>query len=132
MTTRKIDQLIARRNKLTNRRDGLYDHKVVDDIDKKLAALSPAGERNDVDLLLGRTCATLPSQPVYDAHSHAETVAKRHGDMTGIGWPLQAMINTVNDAKPLSDLSERMALAYKESELKDYDDWQHIKGDCDL
>lgn len=73
------------------------------------------------------------AQPDYSrAAFERNVIAKRHGDMTGIGWPLQDMINTVNDTDPLSDLADRMALAYKESELKDYDDWQHINGDCAL
>lgn len=88
-----IDKLIARRNKLTNRRDSLTDWSLIDKIDENLAQLSPAGERNDVDLLLGRTCATLPQRPhivmvavdtdakqetVYDAASHYDTIAQRH------------------------------------------------------
>lgn len=60
-TTAQIDKLIARRNKLTNRRDGLTDSAVIARIDAQLRDVPP-GQRNDVDLLLGRSCATLPDR----------------------------------------------------------------------
>lgn len=59
MTYLSIDELIALRDRLTDRRDEAVDYVAVDQIDAKLAQV-PAGERNDVDLLLGRTCAVLP------------------------------------------------------------------------
>lgn len=59
MTDEKINALINRRNKLTNRRDGLTDSKRIQRIDAQLSQ-TPPGQRNDVDLLLGRTCAILP------------------------------------------------------------------------
>lgn len=61
MTTAQIDRLIARRERLTNRRDGLTDSAVINRIDAQLATI-PAGQDNRVDLLLGRSCATLPDR----------------------------------------------------------------------
>jgi hypothetical protein len=59
MTPDKIDRLIARRAKLTSRRS--INQPAVDEIDAQLATVTP-GERNDVDLLLGRLCAILPER----------------------------------------------------------------------
>ena len=64
MTTDQIDALITRRNKLTNRRDGLTDSKRVKRIDAQLEQV-PAGQDNRVDLLLCRSCAVLPERPTY-------------------------------------------------------------------
>lgn len=64
MNDDRIDYLIAQRNKLLQRRDALYDRKRIDAIDAKLAAV-PAGQRNDVDLALGRPEAQLPERPGY-------------------------------------------------------------------
>jgi hypothetical protein len=55
-----IIRLIARRDRLTNRRDGRLNRPALDEIDAQLSALCPAGQSNDVDLLLGRSCAVLP------------------------------------------------------------------------
>ncbi len=77
MNNTEIDILIAARNRLTNRRDEQIDFAAVDNIDALLSTCKP-GRRNDVDLLLGRTCATLQPQPVYDAASHYDTITQRH------------------------------------------------------
>ena len=61
MTDEQIDHLIGARNRLTGRR--FIDSRAVDHIDAVLRDV-PAGQRNDVDLLLGRRCAKLPD---YDA-----------------------------------------------------------------
>lgn len=60
-TNTQINELIASRNCLTNRRDELIDLDAVDHIDNILRDV-PAGQRNDVDLLLGRSCAVLPKR----------------------------------------------------------------------
>ncbi len=65
MNDQQIDRLIARRDKLLTRRDGLYDHAVINRIDAKLRAACPAGQRNDVDMALGRLCAVLPPRVDY-------------------------------------------------------------------
>ncbi len=57
-TPAQIARLIARRERLTNRRDERINFPAVKEIDAQLAQV-PAGERNDVDLLLGRPCAQL-------------------------------------------------------------------------
>lgn len=64
MTDDRIDYLIAQRNKLLQRRDALYDRKRIDAIDAKLRDVPP-GERNDVDLALGRHEAQLPVREGY-------------------------------------------------------------------
>ena len=68
MTEDQINHLITRRNKLTDRRDSLTDWKRVRRIDAQLAAV-PAGQRNDVDLLLGRPCAVLPERAYVQAQA---------------------------------------------------------------
>lgn len=70
LTDAQIDRLIARRNRLTNRR-GTYNKPAVDGIDAQLSQV-PAGERNDIDLLLGRSCATLPKRVVMVQHVDGE------------------------------------------------------------
>jgi hypothetical protein len=61
MTDDQINRMIAARNKLTNVRDERIDWTTVDAIDTMLRDV-PAGQRNDVDLLLGRSCAVLPTR----------------------------------------------------------------------
>ena len=63
-TQEQIDRLIAIRERLTNRRDEQIDFVAVDLIDNMLREVTP-GQRNDVDLLLGRSCAVLPSRSAY-------------------------------------------------------------------
>ncbi len=60
MNASKIDLLLARRDKLLTRRDGLYKHSVVDRIDSQLRDVPP-GQDNRVDLALGRACAVHPA-----------------------------------------------------------------------
>lgn len=83
-----IDRLISRRNKLTSRRDGLYDHRLISRIDEQLEHVPP-GARNDVDLLLGRPCAQLPPRPGYlvnqaitveDGEALADAMVQAHDD----------------------------------------------------
>jgi hypothetical protein len=69
MTDEQIDQLIAVRNYQTNRRDELTDWAQVDSIDVLLRDVPP-GQRNDVDLLLGRLCAVLPVRAALQAAAH--------------------------------------------------------------
>lgn len=52
-TPEQITKLIARRERLTNRRDERINFPAVNEIDTRLA-LIPVGERPDVDALLGR------------------------------------------------------------------------------
>lgn len=52
-TPEQIAKLIARRERLTNRRDEHINYPAVDEIDARLA-LIPVGKRPDVDALLGR------------------------------------------------------------------------------
>jgi hypothetical protein len=104
MNASQIDDLLRKRDRLLTRRDGLYDNKVIDRIDKQLATVEPETD-NRVDLALGRRCAKL----------------ERRG-----------YIDSDRDMTPMTELADSIALAYKESELKDYADWQHIKGDLDL
>jgi NADH:ubiquinone oxidoreductase subunit F (NADH-binding) len=83
MTPEEITQLIAIRNRLTNRRDEMIDFAAVDEIDAVLSTVQP-GTRNDIDLLLGRPCAVLPSAALAAAAAevgveyrwmHADTIA---------------------------------------------------------
>lgn len=84
-----IDHLIAAREAITNRTEDYINLKAVDAIDALLSDVPP-GQRDDVDLLLGRTCAELPERAEYDTlaewhdhredygpASHAATVAAR-------------------------------------------------------
>lgn len=86
-----VDGLIARRNKLTDRRDGLTDSNVINRIDAKLREI-PTGQREDVDLLLGRV---LPSYAVHDPESPREVLARQQraemDDETILtNWPLSS------------------------------------------
>ena len=58
-----IDRLINRRERLTRSR--YVNLPAVADIDAQLAEQFAPGERNDIDLLLGRSCAVLPERPAY-------------------------------------------------------------------
>ncbi len=60
MNATKIDRLIAKRDRLLTRRDGLYDSEVINRIDAQLAQVEP-GVDNRVDLALGRACAVHPA-----------------------------------------------------------------------
>jgi len=64
MTDQQIDRLIAARNSMTDvcLPDGVYADTA--DIDALLRDVQP-GQRNDVDRLLGRTCAVLPARVDY-------------------------------------------------------------------
>ena len=66
MTDEQIDHIIGARNRLTSRPDGLIDTRAVDHLDAVLRDV-PAGQRNDVDLLLGRRCAVLPDYEALQA-----------------------------------------------------------------
>lgn len=61
LTTDRINQLLARREKLLTKRDALYDNKRVDRIEAILAQV-PDGQNNRIDLALGRPCAQLEPQ----------------------------------------------------------------------
>lgn len=74
MTDNDIDALIAIRERATNRRDEQIDWNAVDLIDAQLAQV-PAGKRNDVDLLLGRSCAQLPECVEYQLRPATDTAA---------------------------------------------------------
>lgn len=60
----QIDRLIARREKLTNRRDEHINIPAVNEIDSRLR-LVPQGERQDVDKLLGRAIPSLETVTLY-------------------------------------------------------------------
>ncbi len=66
-TPTRIARLVARREKLTNRRDGRLNLPALDEIDAQLSELSPAGADNKVDLLLGRLCAVVETLERYGA-----------------------------------------------------------------
>lgn len=78
MNDERINRLIARRNKLTNRRDENINRPAVAEIDAQLATIEP-GQRNDVDLLLGRSCAKLPKRNERD--DYLTGIADQHEDM---------------------------------------------------
>lgn len=77
MNTSQIDRLIANRNKLTDRRDGLTDSKRVRNIDAQLSQV-PAGADNRVDLLLGRACAVLPPHYMLTPREISVTQAEQY------------------------------------------------------
>jgi hypothetical protein len=116
----EIERLIARRDLLTNRRDGLTDSKEIAKIDRKLATV-PEGVNNDVDLRLGRTCAKLPEQPDYGPASRAATIRARHGDMTGMYAPLQALMNAAAKANQ-GVIDDEM-----EAQHDDREDWRNCQ-----
>lgn len=64
MTDERINRLMRRRAKLTNRRDEHINRPAIAEIDAQLATVAP-GQRNDVDLALGRPCAQLPPRVDY-------------------------------------------------------------------
>jgi hypothetical protein len=79
-TNAQIDHLIATRERLTNRRDEQIDYTAVALIDDVLREVAP-GQRNDVDLLLGRLCAQLPTRADYNP-------------LEGVDWtPIKAELN---------------------------------------
>jgi len=69
MNDTQINHLIAARNKITDVM--IHDAISTDtaDIDALLREV-PAGQRNDVDLLLGRRCAKLPARVEYDIEAN--------------------------------------------------------------
>lgn len=77
MNEQKINRLIEQRNKLLQRRDSLYDHERVNRIDAKLSAAVAPGQRQDVDLLLGRV---LPSYAVRWSSDSERAEAKERGE----------------------------------------------------
>ena len=64
MTDQQIDRLIAARNNITDRIESDEYYQSTADIDALLRDVPP-GTRNDVDRLLGRTCAVLPARVDY-------------------------------------------------------------------
>lgn len=74
LTTERIARLITRRERLTNRRDGRINFPAVDEIDEKLREV-PAGERPDVDALLGRYPSMRPATDTSAATAHVAELA---------------------------------------------------------
>lgn len=117
MNDDRIDYLIGQRNKLTNRRDEWVDWKRVDAIDEKLKQVEP-GERNDVDLLLGRPEARLAARVV----TRLEEEERREG------WITPPTV-TAEEVGPIVDeMMKRYGATMKENPK----DWRDLKGDCDL
>ena len=71
MTNAEITALLKRRDKMLERRDGLWSSKRVAAIEKKLATVPP-GQRADVDAALGRRSA---SRPMYERNEKREAPA---------------------------------------------------------
>lgn len=71
LTDEQIDHLITIRNVFTDRRDEMIDFGAVEHVDVLLSSVPP-GQRNDVDLLLGRSCAALPKRPGYFVNPAAQ------------------------------------------------------------
>lgn len=103
MNDAKIAKLIASRNRLTDRRDGLTDSKRVAAIDAQLAAV-PAGERNDVDLLLGRLRATPTPRADYSDLLRDKCAAVV--DVLERDW-IQSQTVTTERAAPLAEAMQR-------------------------
>lgn len=57
-----IDKAIRHYNKLASRRDERINKPALDEIAAKLAEQVPPGQNNEVDPLLGRSCAVLPDR----------------------------------------------------------------------
>lgn len=74
MTDEQIARLIARRDRLTGRSDERINRPALDEIDAQLATVPP-GQRNDIDLLLGRPGAILPPRDAL-ARAAAESGAE--------------------------------------------------------
>ena len=68
MTDRQIDLLIRARNNITDRIESDEHDQHTAEIDALLRDVPP-GTRNDVDRLLGRTCAVLPKRADYGLSS---------------------------------------------------------------
>lgn len=79
MNDHEINLLISARDRLTNRRDECLDYAAIDNIDSLLSTCEP-GRRNDVDLLLGRMCATLPDRDALTARHEAALAPQPHID----------------------------------------------------
>ena len=71
MTDRQIDLLIRARNSMTDRIESDEYYQSTADIDALLRDVPP-GTRNDVDRLLGRTCAVLPQRADYGLETDLE------------------------------------------------------------
>lgn len=76
-TPDQITRLIKRRERLTNRRDERINIPAVNEIDAQLAQL-PAGERADVDALLGRRAQKAAAEQHDD---YLESIADQYDDM---------------------------------------------------
>ena len=71
MTDQQIDRLIAARNNITDRIESDEVDQHTAEIDALLRDVPP-GTRNDVDRLLGRTCAVLPKRADYGLETDLE------------------------------------------------------------
>lgn len=144
-TNQKIDLYIKRRNKLTSRRDGLIDSKTIAYIDARLSELSIAGQRNDVDLLLGRPCAVLPDRGALFAASMSPELA---ADVEAVreGWAVNQAIATeqaapvaqarVDKFQEFVDQTNDYVIHMLEiygAEMHDTPkDWRDLRGDLDI
>lgn len=116
--TAKINRLIARRERLTNRRDGNLNFPALNEIDAQLREV-PAGERNDVDLLLGRACA-VHDHPMLDKAAAIVEALDAAADETGV-------VAEWLTPKQIAQLAE-MAETIEESPK----DWRDMRGDTAL
>lgn len=131
LTDERINRLIARREKLTNRRDEHINFPAVDEIDARLREI-PAGERPDVDKLLGR--ASLGPQSAPDDYR----IANRPGNPNWHGvkaWFDDAAKQLDSAAAEVGVKAEHLT-ARQVAQLKapetNWRDWDDIKGDLDI
>lgn len=151
LTPAAISKKLARRNKLLCRRDGLYDHKVIDRIDAELRAGVSPGVNKEVDEALGRECATLPKREtprrIDGDHLHqcdwcGEWYTGARVDHGCPPPPISAMEQSYIDSfdlpTPRITIDASRAVAVVEALEKAAEqaeagrrDWKDIKGNCD-
>ena len=129
LTQEQISALVKIRNQMTNRRDEQIDHIAVDLLDDVLRDVPP-GQRNDVDLLLGRMCAQLPNRADYNplggvdwtsikAELNAERAAMIERDMQAAAHEAGV---TAEHLTP-REVAMLEARTDEQSGIVDHDDW---------
>lgn len=119
-TDEQIDRMIARRERLTNRRDERINFPAVNEIDDRLRLVEP-GQHSDVDRLLGRNCAkqgqTIVVDPwrlTDDEKREIEHYALNHRRSDALRTPTDPLIDAVIDwrqewMKPQPDACQQEA-----------------------
>jgi hypothetical protein len=102
MNDNTINQLISAREAITNVTADYINDQAVDQIDAVLSEVKP-GQRNDVDLLLGRLCAKLPERVDYGQAFYDGLIAARNADAAGPAPKYVSLPKLMGEATPAND-----------------------------